>query len=74
VQLDHSKRIESVHLIPIARDLAEFDISNFVEATSIYFENGINTIYVLAKGYNIPWAKSAVKAIEEMGKYAKFQD
>jgi len=74
VQLAHNRKVLKIDLMPIARSLLEFNVSNYIKAASISFDNGINTIYVLAWGFNIPWAKSAVKAIEGMGKYAKFEE
>lgn len=57
--------------MPIARSLIDFNISNYTNVASRCFDNGINTIYIIAWGINIPWAKSTVKAIEDLGKFAK---
>jgi hypothetical protein len=74
VQLDYNRKVFRTDLMPIARSITEFDVSTYTRAASICFNNGIGTIYVLAWEFNIVWAKSAVKAIEGMGKYAKVDE
>ena len=74
VNLSHNRRILKVSLMPIARSVVGFNVSSYTGAASRCFDNGINTIYVLAWAFNIPWAKEAVKAIEQTGKYTKIDE
>jgi hypothetical protein len=72
VPLIHNRRVIKTNLMLIARSLMEFDVSDYTSVAARCFDYRINTIYVIVWRTNIPWAKSTVKAIEGMGKYAKF--
>lgn len=60
-----------VGLAPIARSSAEFNMATYSRSANRSYRDGIETVYVLAAGYNIKLAKLVVRTMERKGLYRK---
>ena len=71
--LDHKGSVLRIGLFPVAR-IGSFHIDNFLKAANRIYEEGIDTLYVLARGKNIVLAKLVISEIEKKNLYVKNTD
>lgn len=74
VPLSHQGEIIRVNLLPIARLGATFDLSRYVDRALKCYEDGIDKLYVLARGANVHLAKYMVEEIEKTKRYKKINE
>lgn len=74
VPLRHEGKTIKVNLIPVARLGTVFDPSRYVNRALECFEEGIGTLYVLARGLNVELAKLVIEEIEKAKLYIKREE
>ncbi len=74
VPLRFNEKTIKIHLLPVARLNAYFDPDSFVKRTSESHRDGIEKIYVLARGNNYVLAQLVVEEIEKAKLYKKISE
>ncbi|WXG46991.1 MAG: hypothetical protein WED05_10090 [Candidatus Atabeyarchaeum deiterrae] len=71
VQLKLKGRVISLNLMPVARMSTGFDATRYIKQASQCSKDGIEAIYVLARGNNVVLARLVSKALEDAKLYSK---